>query len=43
MPQITLLPDDNLPPNQIADQMSQLLSDSLADALAGKRDESSVG
>ena len=34
--QIAPLPDDNLPPNQIAGQMNQLLSDSLADAIVGK-------
>ncbi|EDM74817.1 hypothetical protein PPSIR1_14305 [Plesiocystis pacifica SIR-1] len=38
-PQIAELPDDNLPPQQIADQMNQLLSNSLADVIAQKCDE----
>jgi len=37
--QVAPLPDDNLPPQQAADQMNQLLADTLADAIATKCDE----
>ena len=37
--QVAPLPDDNLPPQQAADQMNELLADTLADAIAGKCDE----
>ncbi len=37
--QVAPLPDDNLPPAEAAEQMNQLLAETLADAIAAKCDE----
>jgi hypothetical protein len=38
-PQVAPLPDENLPPAQAAEEMNQLLADTLTDAIAQKCDE----